>query len=106
MSKSPWIREPYLSLICASYEAGQKVEAIAANFGVHPSTVKRIARRKGAKIRPIGRSISVRDSEIVADYLSGISAAEVAGTHRCSCQTVYNAVRRLGEAVRPRWGRT
>lgn len=103
MSRSSWVKEPDASLICAAYEAGQKVEAIAASFGVHASSIRNIARRKGAKIRPVGRDSSARDAEITAEYLSGSSAVEIAARLKVSRQTAYNAIRRRGEVVRPRW---
>ena len=54
MSRKPYIKEPIASYIVARYDLGEKVEVIAATFGVHRSTVQRLVKRKGATRRPIG----------------------------------------------------
>jgi hypothetical protein len=41
--------------IIAGYERGEKVEALAAQYGYHHATIHRIARRYGATVRKRGR---------------------------------------------------
>ena len=42
-------------LVAADYQARDKIEAIAAEYGIHPLTVKDMARKLGHSIRPRGR---------------------------------------------------
>lgn len=41
--------------IAQAYDSGDKTIAIAAEFHIHPSHVRRIAKREGLDIRPVGR---------------------------------------------------
>ena len=47
----PWQQQALLD----AYLAGEKVEAIAHEFGVHVSYPRLLAKRRGHPVRPIGR---------------------------------------------------
>jgi len=59
----PWrLEEWQKQAICDAMEAGEKREAIAAEFGVTPRYTRLLARRRGVRERPAGRPRKIRNT--------------------------------------------
>jgi len=92
--------------LIATYRAGATIRHLAAEFGIHRTTVVGHLDRHGV---PRHSELAVRESgtleEAAGLYASGLSLADVADRFGIDAQTVANRFRRAGVAVRPRRGR-
>ena len=92
--------------LIAAYDAGATISQLAAEFGIHRTTVGALLDRRQV---PRHRERTAWDSgtlEKAAElYASGLSLADVADQFGIDAQTVANRFRRAGVAVRPRRGR-
>ncbi|WP_194904411.1 hypothetical protein [Catenulispora rubra] len=79
-----------LSKIVESFRSGVVIHELAAQFGVGPTTVKRILREAGA------RRMDVNQDEIVESFLSGVIIRELAEHHGISVATVKRVLRKHG----------
>jgi DNA-directed RNA polymerase specialized sigma24 family protein len=86
--------------VIAAYEAGMSQPEISEVFGVYPSTVSRILKRRGVKFR---RYRALRDEQervLVSAYLGGSPGRVVAKAFGISHQTVYDILKRHGIKTR------
>jgi transposase-like protein len=91
--------------LIAAYEAGATITQLAAEFGVHRTTVAGHLDRHGV---PRHSEQTTWDDEILTQaaelYAAGLSLADVADRFGVDAQTVANRFRRSGLPVRPRRG--
>ena len=88
-----------------AYRAGATISQLAAEFGVHRTTVAghldRHGVRRHSEQTAWGDELLERASEL---YATGLSLADVADQFGIDAQTVANRFRRAGVPVRPRRG--
>ena len=92
--------------LIATYRAGATIRHLAAEFGIHRTTVAaHLDRHQIPRHRE--RTAWERSTleEAAELYASGLSLADVADQSGIDAQTVANRFRRAGVAVRPRCGR-
>lgn len=102
MSRVSWIPEQIAESIAAAYTAGDTVMSIAGRFGIHASTVTRVAVRAGIPKRMPSRVVlSPEDQKRLADrYEAGEKSEDLARCFNTNLNTVTKIVRRLGGRVR------
>lgn len=91
--------------LVAAYKAGANIRQLAANFGVHRTTVTAHLDRQ--RIRGHHTLTAWTDDtlrEATELYATGLSLAAVATRFGIDAQTVANRLRRAGVPVRPRRG--
>jgi transposase-like protein len=92
--------------LIATYRAGATIRHVAAEFGIHRTTVAaHLDRHQIPRHREQTAWESGTLEEAAALYASGLSLADVADQFGIDAQTVANRLRRAGVAVRPRRGR-
>ena len=91
--------------LVAAYKDGATINQLAANLGVHRTTIAKHLDRKGVpRQRLQWDENTLRDAADL--YATGLSLAEVANLYGIDAQTVANRFRRAGVPVRPRRGWT
>ena len=88
-----------VALLVAAHEAGDGVKKLAGSFGVHRTTVHDILEREGA-LRPRGLSAESLSRAIGLYEAEGWSLARLAAEFGVSRNTVTNALRGAGVAIR------
>ncbi len=90
-----------------AYRAGATISQLAAEFGIHRTTVTGHLDRHGV---PRRSEQTAWDDDILREaaelYATGLSLADLAHQFGVDAQTVANRFRRAGVAVRPRAGWT
>jgi len=98
---------PDIDDLIAAYQAGATISQLAADYGVHRTTVAEHLDRHGV---PRHHERTAWDADILNEaaelYATGLSLAGVAHQFGIDAQTVANRFRRAGVAVRPRRGWT
>jgi uncharacterized protein (DUF433 family) len=85
--------------LVAAYQAGARVEQLAAQFGIHRLTVSGILQREGVTMRP--RGIHADDlPDVIRLYRDGWSLARLAAEFDVSPSTVTSTLRRAGVPIR------
>ena len=91
--------------LIAAYDAGATISQLAAEFGIHRTTV---AARLDRHQVPRHRERSAWDDDTLNEaaelYATGLSLADVAHQFGIDAQTVANRFRHAGVPVRPRRG--
>ena len=91
--------------LVAAYTDGATISQLAANLGVHRTTIGEHLDRKGVpRHRLTWNESTLRDAADL--YATGLSLADVATKYGIDAQTVANRFRRAGVPVRPRRGWT
>jgi DNA-directed RNA polymerase specialized sigma24 family protein len=97
------LRATEVDEVVAAYLAGERVNDLAARFGVHRTTVMAHLARRGAK-RPTRDWDTGALGTAAALYNQGLSLAAVADRFGINPSTVANRFRRAGVTIRPRRG--
>ena len=85
--------------LIAAYEAGAKINELAANFGVNRNTVSSTLRSSG--VAPRRRGLSADDTaEAASLYLMGWSLSSIGSLFGCTAETVRQALIRSGVECR------
>ena len=93
--------------LIAVYQGGATISQLAADFGVHRTTVGEHLDREGVprhSERIAWDESTLRNAAEL--YATGLSLADVANRYEIDAQTVANRFRRAGVPVRPRRGWT
>ena len=91
--------------LIAAYRAGATISRLAAEFGVHRTTVAAHLDRHGVPRHHDRTEWDDGDLEHAAEmYAAGLSLADVAAVFEIDAQTVANRFRRAGRPIRPRRG--
>ncbi|MCP3938509.1 MAG: hypothetical protein GY708_24440 [Actinomycetia bacterium] len=91
--------------LVATYRAAATIGQVAADIGVHRTTVAAHLERRGVP-RHSEQAAWETDTlrEAAEQYAPGLSLADLADRYRIDAQTVANRFRRTGVTVRPRRG--
>jgi hypothetical protein len=91
--------------LISAYQAGATISQLAAEFGIHRTTVAGHLDRHGVARHNEQRAWDDQILRQAAElYATGLSLADVADQFGVDAQTVANRFRRAGVAVRPRRG--
>ncbi len=96
------LREEQITEIVSAYKDGTSSILLAKRFDVSPPAIRRWLKINKVEMRGTARPRLVAYEDLCADYLAGLTQAQVALKHKVSVPTVCHALKVHGVAIRPR----
>jgi transposase-like protein len=90
--------------LAAGYEAGANIKQLAAQWGLHRTTVAAQLREAGVQLRGQGLPDGVLD-EAIRLYDAGWSCQRLAERYGCNATTVWKVLQQTGVKLRAPWER-
>jgi transposase-like protein len=90
--------------LAAAYEAGASVKDLAAQWGIHRTTVAAQLRQAGVRLRGTGVPANCLD-DAVQLYRDGWSCQRLAERYDCNATTVWKVLQQAGVRLRAPWER-
>lgn len=85
------------------YKAGDSINELARNFGMHPKTVRRILREQGVELRRAAAAITAEQRAAMAErYRAGAPIRELAREYGVVYSCVHRHLAAEGVTFRPR----